>query len=42
MISEHGPFVVLEDGKTVVDNPYSWNKLVNIIYLEQPIGVVRF
>ncbi|EFC40187.1 virulence-related protein Nf314 [Naegleria gruberi] len=39
MVSEHGPFVVLADGKTVVSNPFAWNKRVNIIYLEQPIGV---
>lgn len=42
MVSEHGPFVVLADGKTVVSNPFAWNKRVNIIYLEQPIGVVSF
>ncbi|KAG2374525.1 hypothetical protein C9374_010809 [Naegleria lovaniensis] len=39
MVSEHGPFVVLADGKTVVDNPYAWNKRVNMVFLEQPIGV---
>jgi carboxypeptidase C (cathepsin A) len=35
---EHGPFFITKHGK-LFDNPYSWNKHANIIYVETPVGV---
>lgn len=39
MLSEHGPFRVQEDGKTLKPNPFAWNQAANMIYLEAPAGV---
>ena len=37
---ETGPFVFLNDGdKNLSFNPYSWNKVANMLYLEFPAGV---
>ncbi|KAE8702566.1 Serine carboxypeptidase-like 27 [Hibiscus syriacus] len=33
---EIGPFLIRPDGKTLYFNPYAWNKLVNILFLESP------
>lgn len=38
LFQEHGPCQVLEDGETTVLNPFSWNNISNIIYIDQPIG----
>ncbi|KAI0767725.1 alpha/beta-hydrolase [Fomes fomentarius] len=38
LFQEHGPCQVNSDGKTTVLNPFSWNNLSNIIYIDQPIG----
>ncbi|GFO01417.1 carboxypeptidase [Plakobranchus ocellatus] len=39
LLTEHGPFMISEDAKTVVQNPFSWNQAANMIYLESPAGV---
>eukprot|EP01018_Ginkgo_biloba_P013658 Gb_00678 [translate_table: standard] len=36
---ELGPFRIKSDGKTLFLNPYAWNKLANILFLESPAGV---
>lgn len=38
MFSELGPFVV-DEKMQVSLNPYAWNKVANVIYMEQPAGV---
>ena len=35
---EHGPFHISQDG-ALSPNPYSWNKVANMLYVEQPAGV---
>lgn len=36
---EIGPFHINSDGKTLYLNPYAWNKLANLLFLESPAGV---
>ncbi|KAG8565528.1 hypothetical protein GDO81_012893 [Engystomops pustulosus] len=39
LLTEHGPFMVQPDGRTLRNNEYSWNKIANVLYLESPAGV---
>ncbi|KAF8627081.1 hypothetical protein AX15_004559 [Amanita polypyramis BW_CC] len=38
LFQEHGPCLIAPDGQTTLYNPYSWNNLSNIIYIDQPVG----
>lgn len=38
MFLEHGPFRPSQDGSIAL-NEWSWNKLANVVYIEQPCGV---
>lgn len=39
LLTEHGPFRIQEDGVTLQFNPFSWNTVANVLYLESPAGV---
>eukprot|EP00262_Sarcandra_glabra_P012839 TRINITY_DN3397_c0_g1_i1.p1 TRINITY_DN3397_c0_g1~~TRINITY_DN3397_c0_g1_i1.p1 ORF type:complete len:498 (-),score=90.95 TRINITY_DN3397_c0_g1_i1:296-1789(-) len=36
---EIGPFHIKADGKTLYLNPYSWNQVANILFVDSPVGV---
>ncbi|XP_074523193.1 lysosomal protective protein [Halichoeres trimaculatus] len=38
-LSENGPFHVKDNGDTLYENKFSWNKIANLLYLESPAGV---
>ncbi|OCT62781.1 hypothetical protein XELAEV_18043872mg [Xenopus laevis] len=39
LLTEHGPFLIQQDGVTLEYNDYSWNKIANVLYIEAPAGV---
>ncbi|TFK75532.1 alpha/beta-hydrolase [Pluteus cervinus] len=39
LLQEHGPCRISNDSKTVSLNPNSWNNEVNMLYIDQPVGV---
>jgi len=38
-LSEQGPFRATAGGKSLTTNDFAWNKLANIVFIEQPVGV---
>lgn len=39
LLTEHGPYVMENEGTAFHANDYSWNKEVNMLYIESPAGV---
>jgi len=39
MLAELGPFSIGGDGKTLIENPFAWSTIANMIFLEAPVCV---
>jgi cathepsin A (carboxypeptidase C) len=39
LFAENGPFRVLPSGRSVTYDPYSWNSVANVLYVDTPAGV---
>ena len=39
LLSEHGPFRVSDDGKTISENPYAWNKVTCDLLSNRVLGI---
>lgn len=39
LLLEHGPFRPTRGGVGLKRNPYAWNRVANMLYLESPVGV---
>jgi len=39
LFDSHGPCMITKDGKDVTLNPNAWNNRVNMLFIDQPIGV---
>ena len=38
LLVENGPYKVNSDNATLKTNPYSWNNIANVLYVDQPLG----
>lgn len=38
LLQENGPFLWQYGTYKPVENPYSWTRLTNVVYIEQPVG----
>jgi len=39
LLTENGPFTATNNGQNLTYNPLSWSKMVNMLYIEAPVGV---